>query len=73
MKVFPVSFSNNRGCVNHHNVEQSFWYTKQPPKRKSRTFEYFGIATGTLALTAVLVTLFNLGSKKPILKNVFVV
>ena len=72
MKVSPVSFSNTKSCVNH-NVEQSFWYTRQAPRHESHALEYFWIATGTLSITAVLVTLFNLGAKKPILKNVFVV
>lgn len=72
MRIIPVSFSNNKACVNH-NFEQNFWYTRRSPKPKANTFEYFSIATGSLALMAVLVTLFNLGSKKPVLKNIFVV
>lgn len=72
MKILPVSFSFKSKYTNVI-PEHQFFYTASEFKTKKTTFEHFKIATGMLALTAVLITLFNLGAKKRIPKTVFVV
>lgn len=71
MRVLPVSFSFNSKTANS-NIEHHFLYSASDLKPKHQSFEHFHIACGTLAVTAVIVTLFNLGAKRAP-KNVFVV
>lgn len=72
MKISPVSFRINSKGANT-DFEHHFLYTAPEHVRKSPPLEHFQIATGVLALAAVLVTLFNLGARKKLPKTVFVV
>ncbi len=72
MRILPVSFRFNSKGANT-DFEHHFLYTAPEQTRKSPPLEHFQIATGMLALTAVLVTLFNLGARKKLPQKVFVV
>ena len=63
MKILPVSRVSFNSQPKIDNYDMSFWYTL-PEKKENHYLRNYAILTALSALTAVLVTLFNVGGKK---------
>lgn len=63
MKILPVSISFKSQKSHNDNFDSSYFYTAQESVKKDYLPQY-SLATGLIALLAVVITLFNVGSKK---------
>ena len=63
MKVLPISLSFKSKNINFNNCDSEYLYTKQEEIKQNYLPQY-SLVTGIVALAAVLITLFNIGSKR---------
>ena len=70
MKVMPVSFYSFKSNKNNYNFDSSFLYTMPERKQDDSILPKYIMATGLAALSAVIVTLFNIGRKKQLPYNI---
>ncbi|MBO6088503.1 hypothetical protein J6P92_09205 [bacterium] len=68
MKVLPVSLSFRSGNY-EKNYDSAYLYTAKDIEKKDYTPQYMFLASVT-ALTAVIITLFNIAGKKKIPDNI---
>jgi hypothetical protein len=68
----PVSFSiNSRGA--NPELEQQFFYTVKECKPSKKFTDGYSFLTGLVALSAVIITLMDIGHTRKVPKKVFVV
>lgn len=63
MKIMPISpnFRGNKPYAD--NYDSAYLYTHEEVKKKNYLPQY-SLVTGMVALAAVLITLFNIGSRR---------
>lgn len=63
MKIMPISINFRGNNTTANNYDSAYLYTPEEVKKKNYLPQY-SLITGIVALTAVLITLFNIGSRR---------